>query len=518
LLFERQDKGAGAPLRQLIKENPSPLARMHALWALEGLESLTQEDLLTGLSDQNAGVREHAVRLSESRLSGSKELLAKAAALAEDAEPRVRLQAALSLGDAPGPQSAQALARIARRDADDAWIRTAVLSSVGSSASDVLAAMIQEPQLSVSAKEFLRSLAALVGAKKGTDAVDAVFRSIESPKAPDVVAIHVLFGLAEGVRQSGGRLSDRIAKTKHQPAFQAVLNRAGDVAGNSEQSIDDRIAAVRLLGQRGFAEAQAAVLPLVSPQQPNAVQLAALRTLSEFSRPEAATALLANWRSFTPPLQMQVLETLFSRPVWSGALLDAVEQGTISPSQIPAVRVAQWRRSTDASFKSRVERVFAGADAGPRKEVIAKYKPALAQGGDVAKGKAVYERECRNCHRVGNDGWDVGPNLATIRNRTPESLIEQILDPNREVLPSFVEYAVSMDDGRLLTGIIASESPTSLTLKRAMGVEEVVLRRNIESIAATGKSLMPEGLEKKITPQELADLTAFLLRGPLAGK
>jgi putative heme-binding domain-containing protein len=128
-------------------------------------------------------------------------------------------------------------------------------------------------------------------------------------------------------------------------------------------------------------------------------------------------------------------------------------------------------------------------------------------------GKAVFERECVACHRLDEKGNDIGPSLTTIRHRTPDDVMMHILDPNREVAQGFVQYVVSTDDGRSLTGIIAEETATSITLKRAENVTESILRKNIEEISNTGISLMPEGLEKKIQLQEMADLLMYLL-GP----
>ena len=87
-----------------------------------------------------------------------------------------------------------------------------------------------------------------------------------------------------------------------------------------------------------------------------------------------------------------------------------------------------------------------------------------------------------------------------------------ILDPNREVSPEFLEYTVALDDGRVVTGLVAAETPSGVTLRGREGVEQTILRRNVAEIASTGKSLMPEGLEKTVTPQEMADLIAFLLK------
>ena len=93
-------------------------------------------------------------------------------------------------------------------------------------------------------------------------------------------------------------------------------------------------------------------------------------------------------------------------------------------------------------------------------------------------------------------GNAVGPNLASVRRKTPEELLISILDPNREVSPEYLEYTVALDDGRVVTGLVAAETPTSVTLRGREGTEQTILRGNIDEIAGTGKSLMPEGLEK----------------------
>ena len=129
LLFERQDTAAVEPLRRLLRRSPEPLGRLHALWSLEGLKSLGDEDLLVALDDAAPGVREHAVRLAEPRLDRAGPLRDRVLALADAPEARVRFQVAFTLGEVDDPAAIDALARIARRDAGDPWIRTAVLSS-----------------------------------------------------------------------------------------------------------------------------------------------------------------------------------------------------------------------------------------------------------------------------------------------------------------------------------------------------------------------------------------------------
>ena len=123
----------------------------------------------------------------------------------------------------------------------------------------------------------------------------------------------------------------------------------------------------------------------------------------------------------------------------------------------------------------------------------------------------VAEQICIACHKIGKKGNDVGPNLATIQNRTPADLMIHILDPNREVQANYTQYIVETNDGRAVFGFIVTESPTSITLKRPEGVQETLLRQNIKNITSNRMSLMPEGLEQIINQQQMSDMLAYLL-------
>ena len=127
LLFERQDKSAIEWLQKLVKKSRTPFGQIHALWTLQGLEALTEDDLLTALANESPRVREQATKLSESRLASSVALFEKIAQLAGDDDARVRFQVALSLSEA-GLKAAPVLAKLAFKDSDDPWIRAAILS------------------------------------------------------------------------------------------------------------------------------------------------------------------------------------------------------------------------------------------------------------------------------------------------------------------------------------------------------------------------------------------------------
>ena len=129
----------------------------------------------------------------------------------------------------------------------------------------------------------------------------------------------------------------------------------------------------------------------------------------------------------------------------------------------------------------------------------------------MARGQALFKEHCAVCHKIGNVGQEVGPNLTAIKTRGQEFILLNILDPSREVNPEFLDYAIITTEGVVKTGMIASESPTAVTLKRAEGVSETVLRLDIEEMRSTGRSLMPDGFEKQLNPQQMADVIAYLM-------
>ena len=97
-----------------------------------------------------------------------------------------------------------------------------------------------------------------------------------------------------------------------------------------------------------------------------------------------------------------------------------------------------------------------------------------------------------------------------MKARGPEAILVNVLDPNREVNPQYLSYAVRLTDGRTLSGMITAETATGVTLRRAENLTDTVLRIDIEQLKSTGQSLMPEGLEKQIDQQAMADLLAYL--------
>src|SRR6266481_1478895 len=168
------------------------------------------------------------------------------------------------------------------------------------------------------------------------------------------------------------------------------------------------------------------------------------------------------------------------------------------------------RQHSDASVRERAVKVIGAAINGNRDEIIRGFRPALDLRGDTQRGKALFQQRCQSCHRLGNDGFAVGPDLAGARSGGKEKLLANILDPNREVPPNYFGYTVETREGESYSGLIVNEAASSVTVRQPFGIETIVARGQIAKMQASKLSLMPGGLEEGLTSQDLADLLDFI--------
>ncbi|HBH54339.1 MAG TPA: cytochrome C, partial [Planctomycetaceae bacterium] len=137
--------------------------------------------------------------------------------------------------------------------------------------------------------------------------------------------------------------------------------------------------------------------------------------------------------------------------------------------------------------------------------------PALKLQGQADEGRKHFQKVCAVCHKLEGFGHEIGPNLAAIQNRGAEAILVNLMDPNREVNPQYVNYILQNKAGKSMTGLIAAETANSVTLRRQENQQDTVLRDEIDTLRSSGLSIMPEGLEKNLDRQAVADLIAYLL-------
>jgi len=256
---------------------------------------------------------------------------------------------------------------------------------------------------------------------------------------------------------------------------------------------------------------------LLDPNSAEPLRNAALRAMARSQSDRVAALLLAGWANASPSLRSEILDALLSRPNWTVALLDAMDRKTIKVGEVtPAARARLLAAGTPA-VQSRAEGLLNRGTHVTRQKVLDEFKPALSLTGDATKGAELFAKSCTSCHSLGGQGHAVGPDLTTLTDRSPQALLIAILDPNAAVDGKFVNYLVRLRDGRTLSGIIADENAGALTVLQPNGIKDTVLRRDIETVRSTGLSLMPEGLETGLTPQDLANLIAYVRTATASG-
>ena len=511
LLCERQDESAVPLLLKLRKNSRSPLARMHALCALDGLRALRPAELLEALGDENGAVRERAVRLAGETAPRagpwSGRVWKNLAALSDDPDVRVRYQLAFTLGEWKDAEKINALAGIIRRGADDRWIRAAVLSSLAEGAGRMFDALTGDSRCvdSQCGREFLRQLVGAIGTQNDPGAVRTVLKYLQKNDGTSA-AFWMTRALGDGLRNAGTSLARADSEGKLKPIFARAKARAGD-AGASEQT---RVEAVQLLALSSFDETGRVLSSLLGSGPPESLGLAAVAALARFSDPGVCQALLEPWPQLSARLRSEVVTVMLTRPERIQALFQSVERRTVLASDFTAQQLQVLRAHRDPKVRGQTIQLFGPPPAAKRDDVVKAFLPALELRGNPSKGKAIYLERCAACHRIGSQGQAVGPDLMTVKTAGKETLLINILDPNREVAPRYFNYSIETNTGESYSGMIANESPSSITLRGPNGTETVVLRSQIARLRASGQSVMPEGLEVGLTPQGMADLIEFL--------
>jgi putative heme-binding domain-containing protein len=190
-------------------------------------------------------------------------------------------------------------------------------------------------------------------------------------------------------------------------------------------------------------------------------------------------------------------------------VVDALEQGTRPPAACSAIQRTALEQHADAALAKRAHAQFAKLLANLDGQ-IADYSRALANPRDRARGAALFSQHCGVCHQAHGVGVAVGPALAGEARQPEETLLVSILAPNAQITGGYTTYTVLTTGGQVFNGLLVADTASSVTLKQQEGKTQTVLRKEIDSISASPVSLMPESLAKQLSPQDVADILAWL--------
>lgn len=523
-------------LEQMAGNDQKPLGRLHALWTLEGIGQLRPEVIQNALTDPEPGVRENAIRLAELHLPSSPQLVQPLLALADESHPRVQFQLLATLGDIDTPAAAQLREQMLFEHLDDPWMQIAALSAPPEQNRGLLDAALKRYQPAYDG--LVERLAAMEAATADEEQMANRVRQATQLVETAPWQASLLTGLAQGF--SPQSLSPPALETMQQQLLESVfehpslqvrqaavtylrrlpdspnlrrparLDRARSLAQSVQAEENERRLALDYLTLAN-AEGEAAVFrALLQEDQPLAVQLGAVEALGATDAGEAAAFLLTHWPQLAPELQDAALNVLLQSPVAIAQLLTALESGEVNPASLGWRRSVRLMTQRDADLRERARALLAETEGG-RAQVVASYRPALALEGSAEAGEQVYQHQCAVCHTMGaTRGMAFGPDLASLGNRQPGNLLADILDPNRSIADGYDLWELILTDGTRVQGVVASQTPSAVTLRHAGGAEQLISRKQITSMATLPMSAMPEGLEKTIDHQQMADLLAFI--------
>lgn len=419
---------------------------------------------------------------------------ALAAKLANDPSARVRFCTALVLGDSQADFAIEMLARIAARDAGDKWARAAVLSGVGGREADFL--RVVWPKLKGESDGELELLGMLGRCFKDVAALQGALGDAQ----PGAALAAVWAGFNER----------NAAAARGTPAYAKLLDYAAAGVADAALPAAQRLIFARLLGTGKWESAAAPLQAALGKNPDEALRAALVRSLALLDGSRAAAVLLAEgaWAKYSPVLRETILNALFARGQLGG-VLDAVESNRLPASALTTQRRQAFEKSKDAAVKERAQKIFT-AGLGDRRASLERAQKALELAANPAHGHEVFKQLCSTCHRLAQEGANVGPDLFDIRRQPKENIVFHIVMPEAEVAPAFAPYSCETKDGRTFAGILISETPTSVSIRQPGGSEETVLRPDIKALTSLPGTLMPIGLDAAMQPQDIADLLAYL--------
>ncbi len=522
LLVESGDATAIPALESLLRTSRSAPARLHALWTIDGLNGLNARHVETALDDTEPGVVENALWLAPRFLATAEPIRRLVYVLTGDNRPRLRFAALLAVGGLEGGEAESALVQAGVRDAGDAWMRTAILSSPLTRSGRVLTSLLQEPTFRSRGSrgdiELVSNLALVLAAGGNPAGLKPALVALSAAGNEGGAwwKMAVLGGISEGLRrQTGGGLPKSVSALLANPPLELAdaligvrraAGSAGDVLKDRTRPISERLAAVALLEHLPKDEAVAFVAPLMNRREPAAIQQAMVDILRHLNRGAVSPVLYANLAEMGSVARTGAIQYLQQSPA---ELLKNIQAGRLSPALVDANGRWGILNSKDDNVRALGQEIF-GRTEGDRKQLVRRYTAALKElTGSAARGKTIFQQTCVVCHRFRGEGNDVGPDITDVRIKTPEMLLSDILDPNHSIEPRWEAHTMQVEGGRTLVGIIVTETNDALVVRGVTGTETLA-RASIHSSTSLGVSLMPEGLEGTLNEPRMADLVAYL--------
>ena len=398
----------------------------------------------------------------------------------------------------------------------DQWLATAELSTSQQQA-------LTGALLALSANEVIQNqvAAALLGATTPLENRRLLLRGISRARVDQLPPrwLEALGQILAGDNSVLARESVAVVRARNLAQFDAVLSK---IAGRDDLAVDLRIAALECLGPRHRALDAVAfglLTTQLSTQADPLVRVASARALGAFRPNSRQLVELAATVAEAGPLTLPLLLPAYSETgdaevglALFKSLLKSPGAEALSPDEVHAL-MKRFPVDVQTIAQPLVAKL---AEREREQEVYLTelVNRTLQTPGNPERGREVFFSQkvgCYGCHRIEAKGGSVGPDLSLVgRFRDPRALLEAVVFPSSTIVPEFRSFSIVTRDGKTNTGMIVAETSDALYLRTSQLAEIRISRQEVEEIAPSSISIMPQGLEKTMTDQEFADLLEYL--------
>ncbi|MEZ6126983.1 MAG: c-type cytochrome [Planctomycetaceae bacterium] len=293
-----------------------------------------------------------------------------------------------------------------------------------------------------------------------------------------------------------------------------AIQQAMAAVTDPKVSAEDRRQYLEIFGEIRRPEFIPVLLQVVgqtADPDPPAAALTALQAFDDLRIGQQVTAEFAK----LPPQTRMVAETLLaSRSVWARELLNAVDQGKIATAEISETGLRKMLMHRDDTIQQLISKHWgsvAGATTEQMQQEIERLTVLLNGGsGNPKAGKPLYMNICGRCHRLFEEGGQVGPDLTSFKRDQLDRILASVVNPSLEIREGFENHVIVTTDGRMVNGFRADNDQQVVVLRGIDGQNLIVRRDEIEEMSVSKTSIMPEGTLKTLTDQQIRDLFAYL--------
>ncbi len=543
LLVQNDQKGAVEKIVDFALETDSDLGLVHAMWTLEGLGAFETTVLQKAFEHETAGVRENVVKIIELHFTERPDLIDFLKLFQNDEDPQVRFQLLCSAALLKHPGMEEIRQTILTEDMGDEWVQIAALAGMENPTLATVRNVIENSvkKSAESAPEFVEMICRMIGKSGRLDVLKPLIAAVVLGKGQmdNIWKVSILKGLSDGIQPETFSVADLATERQAllnlfapdtDPAlrrnvlllleklnlprenYQAKMSLARTILTEEKSDAAFRTDAILLLSLGNDKSYTKILEAQFKPSYEAEIHKAALRALSKISYRDYALDrfVFDHWKNWTPEVKEVAIALLMTKEETVSALLDEVEAGGLHRSNIKwshTFRLLNYRKE---EIRLRARKLLAGPVAN-KEEVLRKYQVAMQGNGEWANGKKVFADHCSICHQIGGQGGlDFGPDLGSIRNRTKEAILRDIVLPNEAIADGFEMWEVKLADGGHKFGIIKEEVGNQLVLRDATGNDAIVERNDILDLQPMNISAMPEGLDREISEGSMVDLLAYL--------